>query len=332
MDRGPVVAVTGASAGVGRAVALAFAGLGARVGLIARDRGALEAVRTEVERIGGRGIVLPADVAEADAVFAAADRIERELGPLDVWVNSAMATVYGMSWDITPEELRRVTEVTYLGGAYGVQAALRHMRPRDRGAVLQVGSALAYRSIPAQAAYCAAKAAIRGYVDSVRVELLREGSAVTVTSVHLPAVNTPQFDWARCHLPNRPRPVAPVFQPEDIAREIVAAARSPRREYWIGRATRLAILGTFAAPGIADRYLASRGVEGQQTAEPLEPGQRDNLFETVPGLHRTRGRFSGEAEASPLSLGEGVVRGVLALAGVSVLAAGAWALSSRARR
>ncbi|HEV7367978.1 SDR family oxidoreductase [Arenibaculum sp.] len=327
----PVVAITGASAGVGRATALAFAEQGAQIGLIARDRDALETVRAEVERIGGRAIVLPADVADPEAVFDAADRIERELGPLDVWVNSAMATVFGMSWDITPEELRRVTEVTYLGGAHGVLAALRHMRPRNRGAILQVGSALAYRSIPAQAAYCAAKAAIRGYVDSVRVELMQEGSGITVTSVHLPAVNTPQFDWARCHLPNQPRPVAPVFQPEDIARDIVAAAEHPRREYWIGNMTRVAILGTFAAPGIADRYLAASGIQGQQTGEPLRAGRRDNLFETVPGLHRMRGRFSEETKPGPASMAEGMVRGALALAGLAVLGVGASMLIARER-
>ncbi|HSK41593.1 MAG TPA: SDR family oxidoreductase, partial [Arenibaculum sp.] len=191
MHREPVVAITGASAGVGRATALAFAARGARIGLIARDKDALDHVRAEIERIGGRALVLPADVADPQAVFDAAGRIEDEIGPIDVWVNSAMATVFALAWQLTPEELKRVTEVTYLGGAYGAMAALEHMRPRNRGVIVQVGSALAYRSIPAQSAYCGAKAAIRGFLDSVRTELMREGSGVRVTMVHLPAVNTP---------------------------------------------------------------------------------------------------------------------------------------------
>lgn len=331
MHQEPVVAITGASAGVGRAAALAFAARGARIGLIARDVGALEQVRAEIERIGGQALVLPADVADPQAVFDAADRIVDGFGPLDVWVNAAMVTVFGMVRQLTPEELKRVTEVTYLGGAYGAMAALGHMRRRNRGVILQVGSALAYRSIPAQSAYCGAKAAIRGFLDSLRTELMHEGSDIKVTMVHLPAVNTPQFDWARCHLPERPRPVAPVYQPEDIARDIVQAAEHPKREYWIANSTRTAILGTFAAPGIADRYVARSVVQGQQTGEPIEPGRRDNLYETVPGLHRMRGRFTREAKPAPLPMAESMVRGALALAGLSVLALGMTALARAAR-
>lgn len=322
MKREAVVAVTGASGGVGRAVALAFARKGARIGLIARDRDALEEVGAEVGRLGGTALVLPLDVADADAVFAAAERMEAELGPLDIWVNNAMVTVYGLVSQLSPEEARRVTEVTYLGAVHGAMAALRHMRPRDRGLILQIGSALAYRSIPAQSLYCGAKAAIRGFIDSLRVELMHEKSGIRVTAVHLPAVNTPQFDWARCHLPERPRPVAPVYQPEAIAREIVEAAEDPRREIWIANSTRMAILGTFAAPGLADRYVAAMGVEGQQDGHPVAPGRRDNLFEPVPGLHRTRGRFGDEARPAPVAMSGTAVRGAVALAGITILAAG----------
>lgn len=332
MKREPVVAVTGASAGVGRATALAFARQGARVGLMARDREALEEVRAEIGRLGGRALVLPLDVADADAVFAAAERIEKELGPLDIWVNNAMVTVYGLVRQASPEEARRVTEVSYLGSVHGAMAALRHMRRRDHGVILQVGSALAYRSIPGQSLYCGAKAAIRGFMDSLRVELMHEKSRIKVTSVHLPAVNTPQFEWARCHLPEQPRPVAPVYQPEAIADAIVEAARNPGREVWIGNSTRTAILGTFLAPGLADRYVAATGVEGQQTGQPLPAGRRDNLFGTVPGLYRSRGRFDDEAKPAPVPMGEGAVRGAVALAGIAVLAAGLSVVAAGRRR
>jgi short-subunit dehydrogenase len=332
MKREPVVAVTGASAGVGRAVALAFARTGARIGLMARDRDALEEVRAEVERLGGTALVLPLDVADAGAVFDAAERIETELGPLDIWVNNAMTTVYGLVRQVSPEEARRVTEVTYLGSVHGAMAALKHMRPRDSGLILQVGSALAYRSIPAQSLYCGAKAAIRGFIDALRVELMHEGSRIKVTTVHLPAVNTPQFDWSRCYLPNRPRPVAPVYQPDAIARDIVRAAEDPRREIWIANSCRTAILGTMLAPGLADRYVASSGVEGQQSEEPLGPGWRDNLFQPASGLHRTRGRFDAEAKPAPVAMSEVAVRGVVALAGVTALAAGLSAFAASRRR
>ncbi|WP_448192585.1 SDR family oxidoreductase [Azospirillum sp. sgz301742] len=288
----PVVCITGASAGVGRATALAFAAeWKAAIGLMARSREALEEVRREVERLGGEGLVLPLDVADPEAVSAAADRVEEELGPIEVWINVAMVTVFGRVRDLTPEELKRVTDVTYLGSVHGIKAALRHMEARDRGTIIQVGSALAYRSIPLQAAYCGAKHAVMGFMDSLRSELLHDGSRVQLTMVQLPAVNTPQFDWARSHMPRRARPMGKVFQPEDIGRAIVHAAEHPKREYWLGGTAMEAILGNFLLPGYGDRYLARTAVEGQETAELERPGRPDNLFHPVEGLHRVRGRF-----------------------------------------
>ncbi|MBP2301017.1 SDR family oxidoreductase [Azospirillum picis] len=288
----PVVCITGASAGVGRATALAFAAYRrASIGLVARSAEALEEVRREVERLGGRAMVLPLDVADPDALENAAGRLEDAFGPIDIWINSAMVTVFGPVQDLTADELKRVTEVTYLGSAYGIQAALRRMRPRNRGTILQVGSALAYRSIPLQSAYCGAKHAIQGFIDSLRSELLHDGSDVRLTTVQLPAVNTPQFDWARSHMPRRAQPMGRIFQPEDIARAILHAAEHPRREYWLGGTAIQAILGNSLAPGLVDRYLADTAVEGQETGEPETPGRPDNLYHPVEGLHRTRGRF-----------------------------------------
>jgi NAD(P)-dependent dehydrogenase (short-subunit alcohol dehydrogenase family) len=314
------VVVTGASAGVGRAVAHRFAREGARIGLIARDPAALEAVREEVERIGGRGLALPADVADAAAVFAAADRAERELGPIDVWVNDAMVTVFSPFWQMTPEEFRRVTEVTYLGFVHGTMAALRHMRPRDRGTIVQVGSALAYRSIPLQSAYCGAKHAIAGFTDSLRSELLHEGSAIRLTAVHLPAMNTPQFSWARTRLPGAPRPAGTIYQPEVAADAIVHAARHAAREYWLGASTDVAILGNMLAPELADHYLAANAISGQQTAEPVDPNRPDNLFTPVPGLHALRGTFGDQAKDSATRI-SGAPAPALAAAGALGLAA-----------
>jgi short-subunit dehydrogenase len=293
-DFGTVV-ITGASAGVGRAVASYFGGRGVDVGLIARDQEALDDVADEIRQAGGRAFAVAADVSDADALFDAADKIARELGPIGVWVNDAMVTVFSTAWDITPEEFRRVTEVTYLGFVHGTMAALRHMRPQRRGAIIQIGSALAYRGIPLQSAYCGAKYAIRGFTDSVRAELLEEQSPVTLTMMQLPAVNTPQFDWARTHLHRQPRPVAPVVQPEAIAEAVYRAALRPQREYWIGRSTIELILGNMAAPWIFDRYLG-KTVEGQQTALPVSPSRRDNLMQPVHSLHRTRGSFGSEAQ------------------------------------
>jgi NAD(P)-dependent dehydrogenase (short-subunit alcohol dehydrogenase family) len=288
----PVVCVTGASAGIGRAIALAFAAeWGAAVALIARSAEALDEVRREVDRLGGQGLALPVDVADDKAVFEAAEQIERVLGPIDVWINDAMVTVFGRVEDLTPDELRRVTDVTYHGSVFGIQAALHHMKPRDRGTIIQIGSALAYRSIPLQSAYCGAKHAIKGFLDSLRSELIHDGSNIRLSMVQLPAVNTPQFDWARSHMPYRAQPMGKIFQPEDIGRAIVRVAEKPRREHWLGGSAMEAILGNFLLPRYADSYLARTAVEGQQTATP-EPSQRpDNLFEPVDGQHRMRGRF-----------------------------------------
>src|SRR5947209_8883388 len=287
----PVVVVTGASAGVGRAIVHRFAQAGFRIGLIARDASALEEVREEVERLGGKALVCPADVADAEAVFAAADRIVATFGALDVWINDAMVTVFSPVWRISPDEFRRVTEVTYLGFVHGTMAALRNMRRADRGQIIQIGSALAYRGIPLQSAYCGAKHAIRGFTDSLRTELIHERSRIQLTIMELPAVNTPQFDWARTHMPRQPRPVAPVVQPEVIARAVFEAVRSPSREYWIGWSTMKVILGNMVLPAFLDHYLAKAAFGGQETSRPVEPGRLDNLLSPVDQMHRTRGRF-----------------------------------------
>jgi NADP-dependent 3-hydroxy acid dehydrogenase YdfG len=293
-----VVVITGASAGVGRAVAHRFARAGFSMGLIARDPAALEEVRDEVAKLGGSAIVLSLDVADAAAVFAAADRVAGVFGHIDVWVNDAMVTVFSPTWKITPDEFRRVTEVTYLGFVHGTMAALRHMRPANRGSIVQIGSALSYRGIPLQSAYCGAKHAIRGFTDSLRAELIHERSRITLTMLQLPAVNTPQFDWARAHMARAPRPVAPVVEPEAIAEAIFRAACRPAREYWIGLSTLKVILGNMLMPGLLDRYLAKVCVEGQQTDDPIGPDRIDNLYEPVRSLHRTRGSFSAESASS----------------------------------
>ncbi|WP_027134633.1 SDR family oxidoreductase [Geminicoccus roseus] len=325
------VVITGASAGVGRATAHRFAAEGARIGLIARDPDALEAVCREVAQMGGQGLALPADVADPDAVFAAAARAEAELGPIDVWINDAMVTVFSPFWELTPAEFRRVTEVTYLGFVHGTMAALRHMRPRDRGTIVQVGSALAYRAIPLQSAYCGAKHAARGFTDSLRSELLHANSAIRLSMVHLPAVNTPQFDWARTHLNHQPRPAGTIHQPEVAADAIHRAAHEAEREYWLGASTDVAILGDMLAPSLADSYLAHNAVEGQSTEVPVRPDRPDNLFQPVPGLHAVRGSFSNEATDRALRLSGGSARG-LAAAGALGLAAILGFAAGRARR
>jgi short-subunit dehydrogenase len=292
------VVITGASAGVGRATALRFARAGARLGLIARDRAALEALKEEIAAAGGSSVVAPADIADADAVFAAADAIAREAGPIGVWINDAMATVFSPLSDMTPQEFRRVTEVTYLGFVHGTMAALRHMRPRDRGTIVQIGSALAYRGIPLQSAYCGAKHAIRGFTDSLRAELIHDNSNIKLVTIELPAVNTPQFDWARTRLPRQPRPVPPVVQPEVIATAVFRSVLRPRREYWIGLSTLKVILANMAIPQFLDRYLAHAAYEGQMTRQAVLPDRKNNLMTPVHGLHRTRGSFGRNAATS----------------------------------
>jgi len=290
-----VVVVTGASAGLGRAVVRAFARQGADVGLIARGVDGLDAARREVEAEGGRAIVVPLDVADADAVDAAADRVERELGPIDVWVNNAMVSVLSPVKETPPSEIKRVTEVTYLGVVYGTLAALKRMLPRNHGAIVQVGSALAYRGIPLQAAYCGAKHAIQGFTESLRCELLHDGSAVHVAMVQLPAMNTPQFDWVKNRMPRRPQPVPPIYAPEVAADAIVWAARHRRREISVGASTAVAIWGNKFASALGDRYLAKTGYDSQQADEPDDPTRPDNLWAPVAGDHGADGRFGDRA-------------------------------------
>jgi NAD(P)-dependent dehydrogenase (short-subunit alcohol dehydrogenase family) len=336
--RGKVVAITGASAGVGRATARLAGRAGAKVALMARDAEGLESARAEVAATGATAIAIPLDVADAAAVLAAAERIERELGPIDVWINNAMVTVFSPVAELEPEEIRRVTEVTYLGGVHGTLAALRQMRRRGRGTIVQVGSALAYFGIPLQAPYCAAKHALRGFTDALRIELRREGSAIAVTSVHLPAVNTPQFDWARTRQEQAPRPVAPVYSPAAAARAVLRAAVDPAREYWIGGRTLLMILGNMLLPQVMDRMLAREAVEGQARDRPVEPSRRDNLFTPVSGLHRTEGAFGNEARPAAAQIPAPAGRlataaaGALLVAGVAGLAVAAAFLSRGHRR
>jgi short-subunit dehydrogenase len=296
------VVITGASAGIGRAVARRFARAGANLALIARDAAALDDVKQEAEKLGGTALVMPADVADANAVFEVADAIARQRGGIDIWINDAMVTVFAPVWEIKPEEFRRVTEVTYLGMVHGTMAALRHMRERNRGTIVQVGSALAYRGIPLQAAYCGAKHALRGFTNSLRTELDHDKSAIAVTIVELPAVNTPQFDWARTRMPRQPRPVPPVVQPEAVADIIFRAALNPKREYWLGASTLKAILGNMLLPGLLDRYLAKNAYEAQETSAAVSPARQDNLMSPVGDLHRTRGRFDAEAGNSVMAI------------------------------
>ena len=319
---GKVVVVTGASAGVGRAVVAEFARQGAHIGLIARGRERLEVAKREVEEAGGKALVLPTDVADAQQVENAAERAERELGPIDIWVNDAMTTIFAPFVEITPEEFKRATEVTYLGQVYGTMAALKRMKPRDRGAIIQVGSALAYRSIPLQSPYCGAKHAIVGFTDSLRSELIHDRSKVHITVVHLPAMNTPQFNWCRTRLPRHPQPVPPIFQPEVAARAIVWAASHKRREVYVGGPTVEAIYGQEIAPSYADRYLAKNAYDGQQTDEPVSPHRLDNLFEPVEGDYAAHGIFDDRAKDFSVQnvLNLSPYRNVLAVAGAVALA------------
>jgi short-subunit dehydrogenase len=316
-----VVVITGAGAGIGRATARAFAARGYDVGLISRDADRLEAAADEVRAAGRRALVLPLDVADAGAVEAAAERIETELGPIDVWVNDAATSVYSPIDQLTPEELHRVTEVTYHGTVHGTMSALRRMRPRDRGTIVQVGSGLAYRSIPLQAAYCAAKAAVRGFTDSLRCELLHDKSNVRVTMVHLPAINTPQFTWIRSRLPRAAQPLPPVYQPELAAKAIVWAAEHPRRELLVGWPVVLGVLGQRIAPGLMDRYVANRAWVGQQSDDPEHAGRPDSLETPVAVDVGAHGTFDQNASQDSALLWAEMHPGTIAAAGLGVAAA-----------
>ena len=313
-----VVFVTGATAGVGRAIARRFACGGDRVGLIARDAEALEEVRRELEAFGVEAAAEAVDVSDADALFAAAERLEAKLGPPDVWINDAMETAFSRVADMSPAEFRRVTDVCYLGFVNGTMAALKSMRRRKRGRIIQMGSALAYRGIPLQAAYCGAKHAIRGFTDSLRAELIAEGLPIRVSIVELPAVNTPQFDWARAHTKHTPRPMGRPVQPEVVGDAVFRVACGSWREYWLGLPTIFLILGDFVLPGALDHYLARTAIGGQQTKTPVVPSRPDNLDHPVTPLHRVRGSFGAEAEThAPLVVGE--------IARLATVAAGAFA-------
>src|SRR5579864_1519299 len=313
------VVVTGASAGLGRAIAREFGRHGANVALIARGIDALKAAKREIEEFGGRALILPLDVADGKAVEAAAATVEDQLGPIDIWVNDAMVSVFSPVKEMTAEEYKRVTEVTYLGFVYGALAALKRMLPRDRGTIVQVGSALAYRGIPLQSAYCAAKHAIQGFNDSLRSELIHDQSHVKVTMVQMPALNTPQFDWVKSRLPRKPQPVPPIFQPEVAARAIVHAAHHYRREWYVAWPTVKAIVGNKMFPSLGDWYLGQMGYDAQQYDGSVSPNRHDNIYQPVDeerdfGAH---GDFDSRARSFSWQLWLSQNRGRLALAGLA---------------
>jgi NAD(P)-dependent dehydrogenase (short-subunit alcohol dehydrogenase family) len=321
VTRSHVVVVTGASSGVGRATARAFARRGASVGLIARGREGLDAAAKDAQSEGGRALVLAADVAKPDQVEQAASRAEEVLGPIDVWVNNAMTSVFAPFTQISAEEFRRITEVTYLGVVHGTMAALRRMRPRNGGSIVQVGSALAYRSIPLQSAYCGAKHAIRGFTDSLRCELIHDRSNVRLTMVQLPALNTPQFDVVLTRLPRKAQPVPPIYQPEVAAEAIVWASEHKRREVWVGGTTLATITADKVMPGLLDAYLGKTGFDSQQTDEPADPDRPSNLWEPVPGDPGAHGAFDRRAHRRSLQLWATTHRTLVAAAGAAGMAA-----------
>jgi NAD(P)-dependent dehydrogenase (short-subunit alcohol dehydrogenase family) len=329
-----VVVVTGASAGVGRAVVRRFAREGAHIALLARGADGLEGARRDVEEAGGKALVLPTDVAQWEHVDRAAAQTEDAFGEIDIWINNAMASVFSPVRQMQADEYRRVTEVTYLGTVHGTLAALHRMLPRDRGTIVQVGSALAYRGIPLQSAYCAAKHATQGFMDSLHAELIHDASRVRVSMVHLPAMNTPQFGWVKSRLPRKAQPVPPIYQPEIAAEAIFWAAHNHRRELWVGAPTVEAILADRVAPGLLDHYLGHTGYDAQQTDEPEDPNRPDNLWRPVAGDHGAHGNFGDRAaDRSPQLWAamhrNGLTLGALLGFGVGLAAMGLAAASRR---
>ncbi len=314
-----VVVITGAGAGVGRATAREFARRGDWVGLIGRDKARLEEAAAELRDLGVRAHAVVADISDADAIERAADEITDALGPIDIWVNNAMATVFSPVETTTAEEFQRGTQVTYLGTVHGTMTALRRMRQRNSGTIVNIGSALAYRSVPLQAVYCGAKSAIRGFTDSLRSEIIHDRLNIHLTMVHLPAVNTPQFDWAKNKTGHEARPVPPVYQPEVAARAIVFGAYAKRREIWVGVPTIVAILANRIAPSFADRYLAKNGYSGQITSKVKSPDAPSNLYDPVPGDYGAHGRFDKTARTSSWEMFTSEHRVVAAVGVVGIL-------------
>ncbi|GAC1357030.1 MAG: SDR family oxidoreductase [Ktedonobacteraceae bacterium] len=316
-----VVVVTGASAGVGRAIVQAFARRGANIGLLARGHEGLEGAKRDAEQLGGKALVVPTDVADSEQVEAAASKVEETFGPIDIWINVAMASVFSPAKEMKPEEYKRVTEVTYLGQVYGTLTALHRMLPRDAGRIIQVGSALAYRGIPLQSAYCGAKHAIQGFTESVRAELIHDKSNVKITMVQLPAVNTPQFSWVKSRLPNKAQPVPPIYQPEVIADAVAWVADHYRRQLFIGLSTVIAIQGNKIAPGYGDYYLGKTGYQSQQTNQREDPNRPNNLWAPVDDEHDhgAHGSFDNQAKSRSLQLWADTHRGLLTLVGAAIM-------------
>ena len=319
-----IVVITGASAGVGRAIARAFGKRRAHVGLLARGEAGLEGARRDIEEFGGKALVLPTDVADADQVEAAATQVEETFGPIDVWINVAMESVFAPFKDIEPKDYKRVTEVDYLGFVYGTMSALHRMLPRDKGRIIQIGSALAYRSIPLQSAYCGAKHAIRGFTNSLRTELLHDKSSVKITMVQLSAVNTPQFGWVKSYLPHKPQPVPPIYQPEVVADAVTWVVDHYRRELFVGFDTVVIIEGNKVFPALGDWYLAKTGYKSQQTPEPADPNRPDNIWQPLDqerdyGAHgdfNDRARWKSWQLWADTHIGPAALLGVVGMAGI----------------